>query len=316
MMRLYLIVGCTASGKGRLALELVRRMSGQIVSVDSMKVYRRMDIGTAKPSPEARAEVPHHLIDVVEPSEYFSAARYVSLGDEAVAAIAAAGDPVIAAGGTALYARALVEGLFEGPGADPDLRGRLKERIEREGSAALHEELRRIDPDAAGRIHPNDARRIVRALEVHELTGRPISDMQRQWDAGRPRYDAVTIGIRRRREDQSRRINARVKRMMEQGLREEVESLLAEPASIGAQAGRALGYAEMIDHLRGGCSLEEAVERIKINTRRLAKGQRTWWRRFPGIRWVDVAADEPVGPVADRAMEIVAAAEPGGRSRA
>ncbi len=305
MVRVHFILGSTASGKGALARELARRVGGQIVSVDSMKVYRRMDIGTAKPTPEQRAEVPHHCLDLVEPSEAFSVARYVEHADAAIAAIAAAGDVVLAAGGTGLYLKALAEGLFEGPGADPHIRRDLQRRAGEEGLAALHAELARIDPEAAGRIHPNDEKRIVRALEVYRQTGRAISQLQRQWDAQR-RYDCVFVGLRRTPEDIRGRVNARVKRMIARGLREEVAGLLAEPKGLSRQAAQALGYAEMIAHLQGRLGLEQAIEQIKIHTRRFARKQQTWFRRFSETHWIDAGPDEPVERIADAAMKYVA----------
>ena len=312
---MHFILGCTACGKGAVGRELARRVGGQIVSVDSMKVYRRMDVGTAKPSAAERAEVPHHCIDLVEPSEGFSVAQYVEHADRAVAAIAAAGDVALAVGGTSLYLKALSEGLFEGPPADEAVRQALKHRAREEGLAALHAELARVDPEAAARIHPNDERRIVRALEVFQATGVPISELQRQWDAGRRRYDCVLLGLRREKADRSRRINARTKRMVERGLRDEVAALLAEPRGLSRQAAQAVGYAEMIDHLQGRCTLEEALERIKINTRRLAKKQRTWHRRFRDVTWFDLAADEPPEAVAGRIMGTVQFAPAGSASQ-
>jgi tRNA dimethylallyltransferase len=270
-----------------------------------------MDIGTAKPSPAERAEVPHHCIDIVEPGEPFSVARYVEHADRAIARIASGGGVVLAVGGTALYVKALSEGLFEGPGADPAIRNRLKARAAEEGLAALHGELTRVDPEAAGRIHPNDEKRIIRALEVHEQTGRPISRLQRQWDRSRSRYDCVFIGLRRSRDDLHRRINARVRRMIDRGLADEVAALLAEPAGLSRQAAQALGYAEMIRHVRGLCSLEEAAEQIKINTRQFAKRQRTWFRRFRQTHWIEAAVDSRVEAIADAAAEFIDAAPPG-----
>ncbi len=304
-VRVHFILGATAGGKGALARELARRTGAQIVSVDSMKVYRRMDIGTAKPSAEDRAAIPHHCIDLVDPSEAFSVARYVEHADAAIAQIASAGDAIIAAGGTGLYLKALSEGLFEGPGADAGIRERLKARAAEAGLAALHAELAAVDPEAADRIHPNDERRIVRALEVYEQTGVAITELQRQWGRQRTRYDCVFIGLRRDRPDVNRRINARVKRMMAAGLRDEAASLLAEPAGLSLQAAQALGYAEIIAHLRGQCSLEDAVEQIKINTRHFARKQQTWFRRFRETHWIDVAPDATVETVADEAMGFV-----------
>ncbi|HUU59716.1 MAG TPA: tRNA (adenosine(37)-N6)-dimethylallyltransferase MiaA [Phycisphaerae bacterium] len=291
MTRVYFILGCTACGKGTVGRELARRVGGQIVSVDSMKVYRRMDIGTAKPSPELRAEIGHYCIDVAEPSEGFSVAGYVAHADRAIASIAAAGAIPLAVGGTSLYIKALSEGLFEGPSADPEIRAALKKRAGAESLVVLHAELARVDPEAGRRIHPNDEKRIFRALEVYYVTGQPISELQKQWDAGGRRYDCVFIGLRRGREDLHCRINLRVRRMLEAGLRDEVAGLLAAAGGLSAQAAGAVGYAEMIAHLRGECALREARERIKIHTRRLAKKQRTWHRRFADVHWFDVEPD-------------------------
>jgi len=305
MIKVYFILGCTASGKGSAGREVARRLGGRIISVDSMKIYRRMDIGTAKPSRETRAEIPHYCIDVVEPGERFSVAQFLRSADAAIEETAAAGAIPLAAGGTSLYVKALSEGLFEGPAADPEIRRTLHQRAKAEGLAALHGELAGIDPPAAARIHPNDEKRIIRALEVHCATGQPISGLQRQWDAGRQRCGCVFIGLRRDREDLNRRINLRVKRMVEAGLRDEVAALLDEPAGLSPQAAQAVGYAEMIAHLRGQCSLEEAAERIKINTRQLAKKQRTWHRRFADVRWIDCAADDTPQQLADRIVAIL-----------
>jgi len=303
--RLYFIVGCTACGKGVLGRSLAGLLGGEIVSVDSMKVYRRMDIGTAKPTPEARAEVPHHCIDIVEPSESFSVAQYVQCADEAIEAVRSAGAIPLAVGGTSLYIKALSEGLFEGPSADPEIRAELLARAEAEGPGPLHDELAEADPRAAERIHPNDTRRIVRGLEVYRTCGKSLTELQKQWDSGAKRYDCVFIGLRREKADQSGRINARVKRMMADGLANEVRALLDESESISPTAAQAVGYAELIAHFRGECGLDEAVERIKINTRRLAKKQRTWHRRFDGIQWFDLATDAAPEETAKRIIEKV-----------
>ncbi len=299
---LTLIVGCTGSGKGALGRELAQRTGGEIVSLDSMKVYRRMDIGTAKPSPEVRRQIPHHLIDVVEPSEDFSVARYLELAERAIADIQTRAKPVLVVGGTPLYLKALTEGLFEGPGADMDIRGRLQGEADAHGSGRLHERLAQIDPTAAGRIHPNDLRRIVRALEVYELTGQPISSLQEQWDRGRTRHDYVLVGLRREPEDQSHRTNKRVLRMIEAGLVGEVQSLLSEPVPLSTAARQAVGYAEMIQHLEGKISLADAIEMIKISTRQFAKAQRTWFKRFRETQWVDAAPEAAAGELADEVM--------------
>lgn len=301
--RITFILGCTGCGKGAVGRELARRLHAEIISTDSMKIYRRMNIGTAKPDPAIRAEIPHHLIDVVEPSADFSVAQFVQHAEAAIAGIHARGRPVLCVGGTALYIQSLTTGLFEGPSADAELRQRLRERADREGPAALHAELTRVDPEAARRIHPNDLRRIVRALEVFEQTGTPISRLQTQWGQVRTDLDCRLIGLRRLREDQSRRINARVRRMIEQGLVDEVRALLAEPQPLSQTARQAVGYAEIIEHLQNGLPLEDAVEKTKINTRRLAKAQRTWFKRFPVNDWIDLAADDAAEAVAGRLTE-------------
>ena len=267
-----------------------------------MKVYRRMDIGTAKPPPAVRAQIPHHGIDLVEPWESFSVAQYLAAADAAIADIHARGRIPLAVGGTSLYIKALTEGLFDQDHADPALRAELEARAAAEGLPALHAELSRIDPEAAGRIHPNDRRRIVRALEVHRLTGQPISRLQSQWDAGARRYNCTLIGLRRDKDEQSRRINLRATRMVQAGLRDEVAALLADPHGLAPQAAQAVGYAEMIEHLAGRCSLEDALEQIKINTRRLAKKQRTWHRRWSDVRWFDITAQDEADPIADRLL--------------
>ena len=264
-----------------------------------MKVYRRMDIGTAKPSLEVRRQIPHHLLDIVEPSEEFSVAQYVKHAEAAIADIQARRRPVFVVGGTPLYIKALSEGLFEGPGADPILRARLIATAEREGRDVLYERLRRVDPTAAERIHPNDLRRIVRALEVFELTGQPISALQEQWDRDHTKYECAFIGLRREREDQAHRINERVRHMIAEGLVDEVRSLLAEPKPLSTAARQALGYAEIIQHLEGRCTLADAVEMIKINTRQFAKAQRTWFKRFARVEWIDLSPDADAADLAD-----------------
>jgi tRNA dimethylallyltransferase len=302
-----LILGVTAGGKARLAHEVAKAIGGEIISIDSMKVYRRMDIGTAKPPASARAEVPYHLVDVVEPSEAFSVARYLELAEAASADIRARNKPVIFAGGTAMYIKALLYGLFAGPGTDGAIREKLKGRIESEGIASLHAELAKADPAAGERIHPNDSKRIIRALEVIALTGKPITDHQRQWESsvGWQPDGWTIIGLRRQKTDASHRMNLRVKRMFDEGLVEEVRALLAEPCPLSDQARCAIGYAEVIAHLGGRYSLDETVELVKKNTRKLAKAQRTWFKTFPQVQWIDAEADESPANLLERAMGIL-----------
>jgi tRNA dimethylallyltransferase len=302
---MVLVLGVTASGKARLGFEVAKALDGEIVSIDSMKVYRRMDIGTAKPSREAQQQVRHHLIDVVEPSESFSVAAFLDLALAALDDIRRRRKTVVAVGGTALYIKALLYGLFEGPGSDEGIRAELRARAAREGIDRLHEALRQIDPEAAGRISANDAKRIIRALEVYRLTGKPISSFQKQFDAERPRHDWTILGLRREKTIESQRINARVKKMIDLGLVDEVQSLLAEDKPLSQQARCAIGYAEIIDHLEGRTTLDDAIELIKKNTRRLAKGQRTWFKTFRQVNWLDVQPEEPPEHIVERARPLV-----------
>ena len=306
--RVITILGCTASGKGTLARALASEVGGEIISVDSMKVYRGMDIGTAKPTAELRAAIPHHLIDVADPWESFSAARFVELADHAVAEIHRRNRPAIAVGGTVLYFKCFYAGMFAGPSADPALRAEIRARAEREGLDTLHAELARVDPEAATRIHRNDLRRIERALEVYHLTGRPISELQQQWNGEsirRPEWDWRLIGLRRDKRAAARRINERVRRMLAAGLIEEARRIWSDPRGVSDQAHRAVGYAELFDHFAGEINLEEAVERIKISSRRLAKQQRTWLRRLGGVKWIDVEGENDFPSILSRALPLV-----------
>ena len=289
---MILILGVTASGKGRLAFDLAEHLDAEIISIDSMKVYRRMDIGTAKPPKEARQQVKYHLIDVVEPSDSFSVGAFIDAASDAMEQIKSRNKKIVAVGGTALYIKSLLYGLFDGVGTDENIRTELRARTEAEGLAQLHRELTKIDPDAAERINPNDARRIVRALEVYQLTGKPISSFQKQWQQHQMKHDWTIIGLRREKADASSRINKRVKNMIDAGLVDEVKSLLDEEKPLGIQARCAIGYAEMIEYLNGQMSLEDATELIKVHTRRLAKGQRTWFKTFQNVHWLDITEDE------------------------
>lgn len=279
---LLVILGPTASGKSELALRAAASARGEILSVDSMQVYRGMDIGTAKPTPAERAAVVHHLLDVVAPDEPFAVARFVELADATIAQAGRRKVPLVATGGTPLYYKALFEGLFEGPGADESIRTRLRALP----SDQLYRRLAQVDPAAAQRIHPNDDKRLVRALEVYELTGQPITSFQTQWNEAAPRHRAVWVGLDWDREVLNRRINARVKMMIEAGWVEEVCRLLRTYGSLSHTAAEATGYRELIAHVRGELPLDEAVERIKIATRQLARRQMKWFRRFPNVTWL------------------------------
>jgi tRNA dimethylallyltransferase len=303
--KMILILGVTASGKGRLAFDLAQSIGAEIISIDSMKVYRRMDIGTAKPSQQARKCVKYHLIDIVEPSDSFSVGAFYDAALDAIEQIKSCEGKIVAVGGTALYIKALLYGLFEGTGTDEQIRDKLRARAESEGLTELHRELLKIDPIAAERINPNDSRRIVRALEVYQLTGKPISSFQSQWETPQPIHDWTIIGLRRERTDTSGRINKRIKKMILAGLVDEVKSLLAEEKSLSKQARCAIGYAEIIEHLNGQINLKNATELIKKNTRRLAKSQRTWFKTFQNVHWLDVVTDEPAEKILHRTESLL-----------
>jgi tRNA dimethylallyltransferase len=286
-----LILGPTAGGKSALAIALALRLpgGGEIVSADSMQVYRGMDIGTAKASAAERAAVPHHLIDLVEPSDDgFSVDAWLERAERAIEEVRSRGRWPIVVGGTNLYVQAFMEGLFEGPAPDPGLRARLAAL----DPAARRAWLERVDPEAARRIHANDAKRTIRAIEVHEQTGRRISDLQREWHAGRVRAGVRVVGLEWPVAAINRRINARVRQMFDAGLLDEVTRLVAA-GPLGSQARAALGYAQAVEVLAGRMTTAEAIEEVKVATRRFAKHQRTWLRRFkllPGA--VFLAADE------------------------
>lgn len=300
-----LILGVTAGGKGRLAFELAKKLDAEILSIDSMKVYRRMDIGTAKPSKDAQKQLNYHLIDVVEPSEPFSVDRFLNLADQAIKKIESKGKPVVAVGGSAMYIKAMLYGIFEGPGTSEQIRQELKERIAQTSLEELHKALAAIDPQAADRIHRNDEKRIIRALEVYQLTGKPISSFQQQFDLPQPKGDWKIIGLRKEKDEENKRINARVKKMIEAGLIDEVKSLLAEEKPLSLQARSAIGYAEIIDYLAGKETLEKAVEKIKINTRRFAKAQRTWFKTFKNVNWLDTSENDTVEHILAKIMTLL-----------
>ena len=301
---ILIITGPTASGKEGLALAAAGRLGGEVLSADSMKVYRGMDIGTAKPSAEDRRRVPHHLLDVADPGETFSTARWLDLAEAAIAEVHGRGRVPIVSGGTPLYLKALLEGLFEGPAADPAVRSRLESEAAARGTGALHARLAEADPAAAARIHPNDLRRVVRALEVWELEGRPISELQTQWGTRRPDYRPLAVAIRRRLSDLDGRIAARVRRMVEAGLLEEVRRLAARPGGLARGPRQALGYAECLAYLNGSMTWDEAVEATIVHTRQFARAQLKWLRRFEGLLWLDAAPETPADELADRAAAL------------
>jgi tRNA dimethylallyltransferase len=296
-MRIVLIVGPTASGKSALALRVAEAAGGEIVSADSQQVYRGMDIGTGKVGAAERARVRHHLLDVIPASETMTAARFAELADAAIADAAARGRPVIVAGGTGLYVRALMFGLFAGPGADAALRAQL----EAEGAPALHARLARVDPAAAARIGVADLRRLVRALEVHALTGEPMSVHQDRHDVRRaaPRYDARWIGLCPARAELVARIDARVAAMVAAGLVDEVRALIDAGVPAAARAFDAIGYREVRALLQGSLPAAELVPRIQAATRQYARRQLGWFRSEPAaLAWYTSGDDVDVNALA------------------
>ncbi len=283
--RLLIVVGPTAAGKSSLALRLAEHVGGEIVSADSQQVYRGMDLGTGKATAAERARVPHHLLDILDPSEVMTAQHFVTAADAAIAAIAARGRQVIVAGGTMLYIRALLLGLFGGPPADPALRARLAADAAAPG--ALWERLARVDPELAAKVNRNDLVRIIRALEVFELTGVPMSEHQRRHDhrTCHPRYPARLVGLAPEPAVLEARIEARVDAMLAAGLVGEVERLRAAGYGPALKSQQAIGYAELHRYLDGVHTLSEAVALVKRNSRRYARRQRSWYRGDERVQW-------------------------------
>ncbi|HXI09625.1 MAG TPA: tRNA (adenosine(37)-N6)-dimethylallyltransferase MiaA [Thermodesulfobacteriota bacterium] len=292
--RVTFILGPTASGKTGLALELASLFNGEIINADSMQVYRFMDIGTAKPSKEELGRAAHHLIDVVDPDEEYTAARFRTEALEKIGEIRSRGRNVFVAGGTGLYVKVLTRGIFEGPRADPSVREALGELVRVHGKEVLHERLKEVDPESAGKIHPNNTGRLIRALEVWETAGRPISEFHREHAFGEDPLDALKIGLALDRDALYAAIERRVDGMMERGLPEETGRLVSMGYSADLKPMRGLGYKEMAGYLNGESTLEQAVALIKRNTRRYAKRQMTWFRGDPEIRWFSPAQKDDI----------------------
>lgn len=282
--RILVVVGPTASGKSSLAITLAEALNGEIVSADSMQVYRYMDIGTAKATPEERARVPHHLLDVVGPDETFNVADYKTRADGALADILARGKVPIVAGGTGLYVKVLIHGIFPAPKVDPQLRDRLQRESEVYGAEYLHARLALVDAPSAERIAVTDMVRIVRALEVYEQTGIPLSEHQMAHSFHGKDYAPLFLGLDYPRDVLYERVEARVDVMMAAGLLEEVRGLLARGYDRNLKPMQALGYKQLCEHLFGETTLEEAVRRIKRDTKHYAKRQLTWFKSDP-VRW-------------------------------
>ncbi len=284
--KVIIIAGPTGSGKTELAITLARRLGGEIVGADSMQIYRYMDIGTAKPTQAEQAAAPHHMIDIVDPDEDFDAATYADMARGTIREISARGHLPLVVGGTGFYIRSLVYGLFEKGGSDPKVRRRLKRLAEAEGSAALHQRLAAIDSPAAARIHPNDAYRIVRALEVFETTGEPLSGFQQRHRLKTMHVTPLTIGVSWPRPVLYDRINRRVDIMMAQGLEDEVRGLLSRGYHGGLKSMQSLGYRHLTSYINGEATLHETVTTLKRDHRRYAKRQLTWFNADSSVHWM------------------------------
>ena len=284
--RIVVLTGATASGKSALALDLAERLGAEIVGADSQQVYRGLDVGTAKPTAADRTRVPHHLLDVAEPGEQLTVARYLALADAAIADIHRRGRRVLVVGGTGLWIRALLHGLAPAPPRDDALRAELEAFADAEGSPALHARLAEVDPEAAARLHPHDRLRLVRALEVHRLSGRPLSGIQADHRFALARYPHRLLALRLPREVLRARIHRRVEAMLDAGWADEVRRLLAHEGG-AHRLPRVLGYAEVAAWAQGDLDRATLVDRLAARTWQYARRQGTWLRKEPGVVWLD-----------------------------
>lgn len=292
--RLIVVMGPTAVGKTAAAIRLAKQWGGEIISADSMQVYRHMDIGTAKPTPDQQCRVPHHLIDIVNPDESFNAECFMERARAVIAELHKRGKKIIVVGGTGLYIRAVLGGLFDGPAADEALRRHYFTILEREGKAGLYGMLKARDRRAAAIIHPNDTTRMIRALEVLDLTGVSIMEQQQEHRFAQRPYRVLKIGLRCSRSVLYERIEARTEEMLAQGFLDEVRQLLDMGFHEGLRPMQALGYRQMVGFLKGELDLDEAVDQLKRETRRYAKRQLTWFGADPEIRWFEPGNEEEI----------------------
>ena len=304
----WYLTGPTGVGKSKVGLVLARCLDAEIISMDSMAVYKEMDVGTAKLPPEEREGIPHHLIDIVDPSDNYSLAQYVNEAADKIAEIHMRNKNVLFVGGTPLYLKAMLRGIFEGPPCDLEFRKELLRKVQGQPQTVLHGLLNKVDPVSAQRLHPNDIKRLVRALEVFEKTGKPISEFQKQFDVGTPAERCNVYVLQMQRDTLYARINKRIDRMIYDGLLDEVKMLAKRNFPVGTSARQALGYKELFDYLEGKSTYPQAVEYIKQNTRNFAKRQETWFRGLCECRYIsaekpefegvdDFCLDKPAQPV-------------------
>ncbi len=309
LRRCWFLAGPTASGKSDVAIELAERIqarhgvSAEIVSLDSMTLYRRMNIGTAKPTVEQCARVPHHLFDVLEPSQDFSVAEYFAAAEQCCQKIAARGHTPLFVGGTGLYLRSLLRGVFAGPPANEAIRARLEADAERDGKVALFARLQQVDLPTAARLHPNDVRRVIRALEVSELTGQPMSVQHQEEPLSPTERSRHVYWLEPPRDWLYHHINERVLAMMSAGWLDEVQALMSEPLPLSLTASQALGYHELIEHLQGRLTLSDAVTQIQARTRQFAKRQHTWFRNLEECVALPITGGENSAAIAERLLD-------------
>lgn len=300
----WFLSGPTASGKTSIGIELARQLGAEIVALDSMTVYRHMNIGTAKPTAEDRSLVPHHLIDVVNPNEPYNIYCYLEAAHQIVKQIHRRGNEVLFVGGTPLYLKALLRGLFQGPEADWKFREKIVRETATIGKDSLYQRVLQVDPLSASRLHPNDTRRLIRALEVYKLTGQPISHLQLQFEESRPAEQCRVFVLERPKSELTFRMDHRVDWMFRTGLLEETKALTESETPPGQTARQAVGYREALAHLAGELSRVEAINRVKIRTRRFGKRQKSWFRALRECRPVQLDRRETPRAVAQRIMTL------------
>lgn len=299
----WFLTGATASGKSELSLALARQLNAEIISLDSMAIYREMDLGTAKPSRIARQSIPHHLIDILAPHESYSVSQYREAAIETIQDIQSRAKQVLFVGGTALYLQALLKGIFDGPPADWAFRQAIDEEVQQVGHERLHERLKLVDPLSADKLHPNDTKRIVRALEVLHLTGKPISHQQREFEQSLRPEQCRVFWLHRPRPELHQRIEQRVEAMFRDGLISEVAGLLERYGQLSHTATQAVGYKEVIAHLQGQGTVAQTMEQVKIRTRRFARAQETWFRNMAESRQLEIRGDIDNIPLANSIVE-------------
>ena len=298
----WYLTGATASGKTAVGVELAERLNAEIISLDSMAVYCGMDVGTAKPTSEQRSRIPHHLLDIVEPDAEFSLSQYVRMAHQRAEEIRGRGREVLFVGGTSLYLKSLLRGIFPGPPADWEFRQMIEKELEEAGIDALHARLQQVDPLSAAKLHPHDKRRIIRALEVYKQTGRPISHEQTHFDET-PRDECRAFVLKWPRAELHARIERRVDQMFATGLIEEVQGLLDRHETLSRTAAQAVGYRETIEFLEGKHTREATIDLVKIRTRQFARRQETWFRSLDECQYIEASSEFDAAGLAERIFE-------------